>query len=323
MRFPKGRAVLQNAKLEFVHLDNVLADNKKERASKISGYLEIVYPEAVEFLYLKKGEPVNAGHFNRTERKQMSVAEVIDKAKSSTTGTVSIYETPEELVDMIMATFSVKPAFKNLDLATVETEKVFDKLIGVKFDGFLEIRRGFDMSYLRFKDGAPCSGYFTWKVESLGLEVIKAALKQAATGPGAIVVDAFDKIPIMAEQASQAQVTLFLNALNKIVSELKTIAGPTVVTKTLTSSKEAATVHYPFLNDFDTTAGEAKETGKITATPEELGKAFAEWIDNFVDSFRVVLGKRLDGVVQAALKDFRFALKASSFGRHSKLKDLL
>jgi hypothetical protein len=29
MKFPKGRAVLSNAKLEFVHLDNILADNKK------------------------------------------------------------------------------------------------------------------------------------------------------------------------------------------------------------------------------------------------------------------------------------------------------
>jgi hypothetical protein len=323
MRFPKGRAVLQNAKLEFVHLDNVLADNKKERASKISGYLEIIYPDAVEFLYLKKGEPVNAGHFSRTERKQIAIAEVIDKAKGSTTGTVSIYETPEELVDMIMATFSVKPAFKNLDLSTVEPDKVFEKLTGVKFDGFLEIRRGFDISYIRFKEGAPASGYFTWKVESLALEAIKAALKQAATGPGAVLIDAFDKLPVVAEQAGPAQIALFLNALNKIVGELKTIAGPTVVAKTLTSSKEAATVHYPFLKDFDTSDGEAKEAGKIVATPEELGKAFAEWIDNFVDSFRVVLGKRLDGVVQTAVKDFRFALKASSFGRYSKLKDLL
>jgi len=35
------------------NLDNILADNKKEQASKISGYMEIVYPDAVEFLYLK------------------------------------------------------------------------------------------------------------------------------------------------------------------------------------------------------------------------------------------------------------------------------
>jgi hypothetical protein len=39
MRLPKGRPVLQNAKLEYVHFDNILADSKKERASKISGYL--------------------------------------------------------------------------------------------------------------------------------------------------------------------------------------------------------------------------------------------------------------------------------------------
>src|SRR5512137_3076069 len=113
MRFPKGKSSLQNAKLEFVHLDNILADNKKERASKISGYIEIIYPDLVDFLYLKKGEPVNAGRFSRAERKQVPISDVIDRAKKSTTGTVSIYETPDELIDMIMATFTVEPKFKN------------------------------------------------------------------------------------------------------------------------------------------------------------------------------------------------------------------
>ena len=322
MKFPKGRAVLSNAKLEFVHLDNILADNKKERASKISGYMEVVYPDAVQFLFLKKGEPINAANFTRTERKQMSIGEVIEKAKVSTAGTVSIYETPDELVDMILATFALKPAFRNLDISTLEPDKLFAKLQSVKFDGFLEIRRGFEISYLRFKNGAPSSGYFTWKIENLSLDTLKAALKAAATGPGVLVVDAFDKLPEQAEQASPAQITMHVNAFNKLADELKGIATATLVSKTLVSSQEAATAHYAFLKEF-TIDGGLSSPGNVVASPEELGKAFAEWMDIFVDSFRMVLGKRLDGIVQTALKDFRFALKASSFGRHSKLKDLL
>lgn len=322
MRFPKGRSNLQNAKLEFVHLDNILADNKKERASKISGYLEIIYPDMVQLLYLKKGEPVNAGHFSRAERKQISIGEVIEKAKKSTTGTVSIYETPDELVDMMLATFTVKPVFKNLDLSSVTPDKLFEKLTAVKFDGFLEIKRGVDISFVRFKEGAPASGYFTWKVDGIVPEVLKAALKAAATAPGAVIVDAYDKLPVQAEQASPAQIELFVKAMNKLMAELKNIAGPTLVSKTIASSKEAAGVHYEFLKEFQV-GDEIRGEGKVVATPEELGKAFAEWMDNFVDSFRIVLGKRLDGIVQGALKDFRFALKSSSFGRYSKLKDLL
>jgi hypothetical protein len=322
MRFPKGRSNLQNAKLEFVHLDNILADNKKERASKISGYLEIIYPDMVQLLYLKKGEPVNAGHFSRTERKQISIGEVIEKAKKSTTGTVSIYETPDELVDMMLATFTVKPVFKNLDLSNVTPDKLFEKLTTVKFDGFLEIKRGVDISFVRFKEGAPASGYFTWKVDGITPDILKAALKAAATAPGALIVDAYDKLPVQAEQASPAQIDLFVKAMNKLMAELKNIAGPTLVSKTIASSKDAAAVHYEFLKEFQV-GDEIRGEGKVVATPEELGKAFAEWMDNFVDSFRIVLGKRLDGIVQGALKDFRFALKSSSFGRYSKLKDLL
>ncbi|HBE73748.1 MAG TPA: hypothetical protein DDW31_06665 [candidate division Zixibacteria bacterium] len=322
MRFPKGRSSLQNAKLEFVHLDNILADNKKERASKISGYIEIIYPDLVDFLYLKKGEPVNAGRFSRAERKQVAISDVIERAKKSTTGTVSIYEAPEELIDMIMATFSVEPKFKNLDMTSVEPDKLFEKLTSVKFDGFVEVKRGVDISYIRIKEGLPTAGYFTWKVDNIQLDTLKAALKAAATAPGAVVIDGYDKLPVMAEQASPAQISLFVNALNKVVSEMRNAAGPTVVTKTLASSKESATVHFPFLKDFN--IGEAvAEQEKVLATAEELGAAFAEWMDNFVDSFRMVLGSRLDGIVQAALKDSRFALKSSSFGRRSKLKDLL
>jgi hypothetical protein len=322
MRFPKGRSNLQNAKLEFVHLDNILADNKKERASKISGYIEIIYPDLVDFLYLKKGEPVNAGRFSRAERKQVPISDVIERAKKSTTGTVSIYETPDELIDMILATFSVEPKFKNLDMTSVEPDKLFEKLASVKFDGFVEVKRGVDISYLRIKEGLPTAGYFTWKVENIQLDTLKSALKAAATAPGAVLVDGYDKLPVMAEQASPAQIALFVNALNKVVAEMRNAAGPTVVTKTLSSSKDSASVHYPFLKDF--TVGESiAEQEKVLATAEELGKGFAEWMDHFVDSFRMVLGTRLDGIVQGALKDFRFALKSSSFGRHSKLKDLL
>jgi len=322
MRFPKGKANLQNAKLEFVHLDNILADNKKERASKISGYIEIIYPDLVDFMYLKKGEPVNAGRFSRTERKQVAISDVIERAKKSTVGTVSIYETPDELIDMIMATFSVEPKFKNLDLTSVEPDKLFEKLSSVKFDGFVEVKRGVDISYIRFKEGIPSAGYFTWKVESMQLDVLKAALKAAATAPGAVVCDGYDKLPVMAEQASPAQISLFVNALNKVVTEMRNAAGPTVVTKTLASSKDSATIHYPFLKDFN--VGDViAEQEKVLATAEEVGRAFAEWMDIFVDSFRMVLGRQLDAIVQNALKDSRFALKSSSFGRHSKLKDLL
>jgi len=322
MRFPKGKSSLQNAKLEFVHLDNILADNKKERASKISGYIEIIYPDSVDFLYLRRGEPINAGRFTRSERKQVPISEVIDRAKKSTTGTVSIYEAPEELIDMIMATFTVEPKFKNLDMATVEPEKLFEKLASVKFDGFVEIKRGVDISYLRLKEGLPTAGYFTWKVDNIQLDTLKTTLKAVATAPGAVLVDGYDKLPVMVEQATPAQIALFVNSFNKVVAEMRNAAGPTVVTKTLSSSKEAATVQFPFLKDF--TVGEAiAEQEKVLATAEELGRAFAQWMDNFVDSFRMVLGKRLDGIIQAALKDYRFALKSSSFGRYSKLKDLL
>ncbi|MEW6685608.1 MAG: hypothetical protein AB1393_05310 [Candidatus Edwardsbacteria bacterium] len=323
MRFPKGRVVLSNAKLEFVNLDNVLADSKKERASKISGYLEILYPEGSEILFLKKGEPVNAARFTREERKILTIIEVIEKAKKSVTGTVNIYETGDELIEMMLATLTLKHLFKDLNVQATDPEKVLSKLAQVKFSGFLELRKGVEVSYVRFKEGNPVTFYPSGKgAEPTEVEGLVKLLISTQIGETPTLVDGYEKLAEIPEQATPAQITLFVNTLNKIVGEVKNIAGPTLVQKTLLTSKETIAVKYPCVKDLSIDS-DSRLSGNILVTPDELSRIFAEWIDLFVDSFRVVLGKRLDTLVQNSFKDYRFALKSTNFGQYSKLKNLL
>jgi len=323
MRLPKGRPVLQNAKLEYVHFDNILADSKKERASKISGYLEVIYPDCTEFLFLRRGEPFNAARFTRDGREAKNINEVVDKAKIASGGMVNLYETSDELVAMVVMTLSAKPLFKGADLGKINVDALFERLQKSKFNGFLELHKGVELSYVRFREGEAVKGFFIAKPE---VPLTSSALRDlfSALGTGeALVIDAYEESPEVAiEQATPAMVTLFLNTINRLAQDLAGVVGPTLVKKTLEGSRMAVEMRYPFLKDFSVD-GTGAVSGNTLISPSSLAKAFAEWTDTFVDSFRALLGKRLDQLVQNALKDYRFALRSTGFVESSKLARLM
>lgn len=323
MRLPKGRAILTNAKLEYVHFDNILADAKKERASKISGYLEIIYPDATEFLFLRRGEPFNAARFTRDGREVKTIQEVVERAKNSTGGVVNLYETSDELVTMVTMTFTAKPLFRGADMSKINVDQLFEKFKTGKFTGFLELKKGVELSYVRFKEGEAIKGFFIPKPE---VALTTATLREVfnAMGQGEkLVIGAYEETlegPI--EQATPALVSLFLNTINRLAEELSEVVGPTLVRKTLDGSKGSVEIRFQFLKDF-TVNEDGKVIGNTLASPESLANAFAEWVDTFVDGFRALLGKRLDNMLITALKDYRFALKSTAFVEHSKLKRIL
>jgi len=323
MRLPKGRPVLQNAKLEYVHFDNILADSKKERASKISGYLEVIYPDCTEFLFLRRGEPFNASRFTREGREAKTINEVVEKAKVATGGMVNLYETSDELVAMVVMTLTAKPLFKGADLGKINVDALFDRLQKSKFNGFLELRKGVELSYVRFREGEAVKGFFIAKPEvPLTTPALRDLFSALGTGE-TLMIDAYEETSDTAiEQATPAMVTLFQNTLNRIAQDLAGVVGPTLVKKTLEGSKTAIELRYPFMKDF-TVEGNGTVSGNTMTSPTALAKAFAEWTDTFVESFRALLGKRLDQLIQNALKDYRFALRSTGFVEISKLARLM
>jgi hypothetical protein len=323
MRLPKGRPLLQNAKLEYINFDNILADAKKERASKISGYLEIIYPDGTEFLFLRHGEPFNAARFTREGRVAKTIHEVVHNAKTASGGMVNLYETSEELVAMVVMTLTAKPMFKGAGLGKINVDALFEKLQKSRFHGFLELRKGVELSYVRFKDGEAVKGFFIAKPE---VPLTTPALRDlfSALGPGeTLLIDAYQETQETAfEQATPAMVTLFQNTINRIAQDLADVVGPALVKKILEGSRANLAARYPFLKDFKV-EGNGTVTGNTLTSPATLAKAFAEWTDSFAESFRSHLGKRLEPLIKNALRDYRFALKSTGFVESSKLSRLM
>jgi len=109
VKFPKGKAVLENTHLEFINLDKLLSAAKRERAHCISGYISIIYHDMVEIIFLKQGEPFNAARISPKIREIVPISEVVEKARNASYGILAEYATDEILINLIISSIVLKP----------------------------------------------------------------------------------------------------------------------------------------------------------------------------------------------------------------------
>jgi len=316
MKLPRGKPVLENVKVQFVNFDNVVNLAKRAREGRINGYIQIIYPDSVDFLFLRNGEVINAGRYAGGESKLVSIKEVLDRAKKAEVGVVNIYDIPDEVLSMIIGIFKEKPLFKDKPMKGVDLDKLFQKFQEIKFPGFIVLRKGVEVSFVSFEKGEPKMIYLAGRGgSSITREVLLTFLKKEGMDFFISAYPGTTKV----EQATPAFVSLYIRFFNALIKEFSDMVGPGLVRKTLISALEGASSEHPLLLKFMPEDLELKEV-PVVATPEEITKAFAAGIDRFVDGLFVVLGRRVENAVVKAMKDFRFALKNAGFFEHSKLK---
>ncbi len=311
MKFPKGRSVLENAKLAFLNLENILNASKRERASKISGYVSIFYSDHSDILFLKKGEPINAARFSPQERKVIPIGELVEKAKRGYGGVVSIYEVEEELISMMLTALTSEPIYRQLIEEAAESAQFLKWLEDNNPTGFVQFARSPEMSYIVIQKGKLLRGYIPSRQSR---EITPEDFAQLVSQEG-VSIEVYKETPQEIEQASPALMMLFLKMCNRLVEEFMEAVGPTLVKKFLNSSKKEAEKDFPLIKEFTVDKG-AKLGGQSLATPEELTRSFAKWVSIFLESFDSVLGPRHEEIVKKGMKDYRFAVKSTGFFDH-------
>ncbi|MCK4583789.1 hypothetical protein KAU13_00045 [candidate division WOR-3 bacterium] len=311
MKFPKKRVILENAKLDFVNIDNILGASKKERASKISGYVLLKYPDSLDLIFLREGEAISAGRFTRNKRKVLPIEEVIEKAKKSVSGLVSIYETDPAVVRMLIASMREKPIFKDKDVSEVDIVKLIKKLIELKYSGFFELRKGITFSYVSFENGYARKGYFA---DKLGIplsneEFLKTLLRASETE--GVKLSAFKVAVVGDEQAPPSAISLFLNVLTDLTKKISSIVGESLAKRTISMAFDKARELYDWLGSFEVKGITIEGTAVVSS--QELAKGFAYLIKDLIEFYKPILGARIDQIVKDTLKDYRFALKNLGF----------
>lgn len=318
MGFPKGIALLKDAGIQYVHFDNILNQAKKARNGHLNGYVEIKYPECVEYIFLKDGNTVSASHKTENSCVEHPIEEVIKKAKNSPQGTVNIQQIDDNLLNMILSLFKEKPLFSDKNAEDLDIEFFFKKLGDLSFGGFLALKNGENYSFIMFSDGSPELIYPTNKnKQKIDLNtLIELLCKEKGT-----LVSGY-KGKDLEKQANPALIELYLKFINSMVKSFTEIVGPSIVRKTLIPSHENASKSAELLKNFKISEDLTIRYNPFIATDISITKAFAIWIDQFSDAIFVVLGRKTDEIIHNCIKDYRFALKSAKFFEHSNLSRL-
>ncbi|MGQ9816700.1 MAG: hypothetical protein ACUVQ3_01930 [bacterium] len=316
MKLPKGRPILENTRLEFINLDNVLSASKRERAHRISGYISIIYPDMEELIFLKQGEPFNAARLSVKERTIISISEVIEKARKATSGILSEYATDEILLNMIITSITIQPIRTGLDISRLQPKILIDKLKTTKFDGFLWIKVSIEESFIAFKQGELIGLYAAGNTERIQDDKV---INTFLTRPNA-TISIFDRIETgMPVQATPAQVEMFCKIISTLIKNYCKPLGTTMVLKTVLMAKSTAQKEYPFINEFQVDAN-FNVTAKLVIEPKILARGIARWLDLIFESFSTLLGKESEVIARKVLNDYRFALMSLNFFDYTKLK---
>jgi|UniRef100_A0A7V3RGW4 hypothetical protein len=316
MKLPKGRPILENTRLEFINLDNVLTASKRERAHRISGYISIIYPDAEEIIFLNQGEPYNAARLSMKERAIIPIAEVIEKAKKATSGILSEYATDEILLNMIITSITNQPIKTGLDLNRLQPKILIDKLKSTKFDGFIWIKAGIEESFIAFKQGELVGLYAAGSAEKIQEE---NAIVNFLTRPNA-TISIFDRIETgIPVQATPAQVEMFCKIISALMKNYARPLGNALVLRTVMIAKSTAQKEYPFISEFQIDA-DFNLSAKLVIEPKLLARGIARWLDLIFESFSTLLGKESDNIAKKVLNDYRFALMSLNFFDYTKIK---
>jgi len=282
MKFPKGRVILENTRLEFINLDNVLSASKRERAHRISGYISIIYPDAVELIFLKQGEPFNAARVTQKERKIIPISEVIEKAKKATSGILS------------------EPIKANVDFTHLQPKIFIDKLKTTKFSGFIWIKAGVEESFIHFDTGKVTGCYVAGSNKKLkDNDVITFLMKPN------IKLSIFDHVEDTSiTQATPAQVEMFCKIFSSLLRHYAHPIGETLVLKTFMISKATAQKEFPFIEQFKLEK-DLKLKGKLVVEPKLFAQGMARWFDLIYESFSTFLGKESEVIAKKVLNDYR------------------
>ncbi len=315
MKFPKGRPILENTRLEFINFDNVLSASKRERAHRISGYISIIYPDVQELIFLKEGEPFNAARISMRKREIVSISEVVEKAKNATSGILSEYATDEALLKMIIASITKKPIKTNIDLSRLQPRIFIDKLKNTKFDGFIWAVSGVEESFINFEQGEITGCYVAGSSKKIPeKEIIPFLMRPNLT------ISIFDRDEeIEADQATPAQVEMFCKIFTNLLKNYAHPLGKNLVLRTAVSARATAKKEFPFIENL-TINSELNVKGKVIVEPMTFARGMARWFDIIYESVATFLGKESETIAKKSLNDYRFALKALKFFDYTKLK---
>ncbi|NIA22804.1 MAG: hypothetical protein GWP03_01340 [Proteobacteria bacterium] len=304
MKLPRKRKIFENLPINYIDLNSILNAGKVRRADKFHSYIQLIYPEEVQFVFLIEGEFYLA--VKHTDQFSPIPYEYVEKRKkSSERGFCSFYEIDSNLAKLLTTALPVKPDH-SFDME--EDAFTFDGNTGIMLVNY-SIEHG--IYYI--KKGHLAYGYLQ---EEKAQGEIKT--QELFTGNTIHSINYYIREPVMQKIVTPHIRKLMTGLLSNLINGYIEKAGIVKVESYLSSSKEAAEKKYPFFHNV--ILNRTNIIDNALADEETYVKGYAEWVKRFITHFyKIVPHEQNNKILAKAIYDYRFVLEKIKF--ISYLKD--
>ncbi len=313
MKFPKGQLLILSVKPEFIHFDNLFNISKRHRAFNASIYVTIMYGEYTDIILIKGGAVVGTFRHYGDKITPINQQEIVKKANATDSGLVNGFIVDDVLLNMMLTSFTQTPK-QVVTFEETSPEDFIKSLEQQKFSGFLLTNKGIENNYTLIHEGEIKYTMFIKNISEQRQDFIDYLNQNRDI----VRVLIFEEVPEGIDQATPAQIELFIKIFNHLFKEFGKMLGGTLVLKLISLSLRKVSTEYSFFNNF-TIDPDLNFIGSAVVSKEELIQGFARFFNLLMDSLGTVSLGRHEEIVKRVMRDYRFVLDELDFFKHIKI----
>ncbi|HEU0014848.1 MAG TPA: hypothetical protein VFQ45_14270 [Longimicrobium sp.] len=311
--FPCETAFLPRTKLSYVNLPGILADGKRDRQARVSGYVAVQLGERCFLVFLRGGEPFFAAKITAERRGPAALSEVLRLAATESErgegGQIGYYGAPDEQLLAMLSTLVGEPVPWADPADAGAPDRLFPALRAREFSGVLELSSRGHFHYLQFEGGAFRTGWFAGRDGAMPLPEFMRSLFGSGDAVGATL---YPMLPQMPVQAGPGFVDLYRRMIGGTLREIALATGRETALAMMQRGQGLAALEHPVVASFDITP-EGRVAGDPVASPDGLTEAVAAWLTEALISASDHHGVDPAAVIEKVGRDSRFVLQEHGF----------
>jgi hypothetical protein len=312
--FPHDEAFLPRTKLSYINLPGLLADGKRDRTARVSGFVQIQLGERCFLVFMRNGEPFHSACIQPESRTPAALSEVLrlvaTESERGENGQIAYFAATEAQLAAMLATLLQEPLHWDQPLDDTRPELLFPRLREMRFTGILELFDGRRYHFLEFVEGTFRTGWFAERGAETPIPEFMRALFSGS--PGSLRTGLYPSFPELPVQAGPGLVDLYRRLIGGVLRELTSALGRETALGVIRKGQAVAAMERPEVSAFQVT-DEGRVSGDPVATPATLTDGVAAWLTESLVAASDHHGVDPAALIERVARESRFVLAENGF----------
>ncbi len=316
MMFPKDRTLYPNLNTSFTSFEALLSDLQ---ARRLTGYVEVTFPNYTGTLLLSEGAIVNACQQDALGRTTgTAAAALVTQRAAEKDGTINVYSAFPDVVLLLNRLMDSRPLYKDLTSAFTSLDRLIAKLRTDGLTGYVEVHLGENngLGVIYLQAGEPIESVLSvGETFTTGQEALNGIVQSVNAQGGVfhVFVEAAAAVEAATANASagpsledhrEALLAFWGEALARTEESVDLLAKPGRFSMAFKEVLVSRAGTYPFLDPFSAefkyTAGHIEFEGLL---PDDFNKALGDCLSDTVSKLAFQLKRAdLEGRVRTRLE---------------------